>query len=693
MSIPDEYQKIIQIFTDKQALIRSIRSKIHLVPTQAMAFTLFDGQRQKTTRNLSKESASFLGFQILFSILRKIPRTDQALHEMLEKCSDYYRFNIVELKKIEQFRMTYTMDKAAEWYTSDSFVYRLVNKVLRTEDIELLYIFRFYIVDLCSQLEQEHKKLLPTQVLTLYRGQVMPTEEFEKLRQSVGILISPNGFFSTSRYLSVAFSFIADHHDTDEKKGVMFEITVDPPLESVIFADIDTYSRMQEEKEVLFSLGAMFIITQVDYDSSMNIWKVYMKATDEGSKQASEYLKFIRNQMEEEYSPAILFGYLLWRDIGAVDKAKKYFQTLLESLPHGHEDIPSVYHQIGGIFYEKGEWNMALDFFTKAYDLRCQYLPSDHIQIASSLNNIGAVYEDKQDFDQALDYWNRSLSIYQKNYSGDHSNIARTLMNTGIVFRQKKEYENALDCSTKALEMYKRVLPEQHHSIARCLCNIGYVYELQFNFDRALEFYHQTYKMNEKVLSSDHIYLTKDLNGIVDTYSKNGEYEKAINFCNMKLAEQRLNLPKTHPRIGHTLQTIGDIYSEKDSTQAFSYYQEALTIFESCTPSDQQAIPDCLEHIGDLYYNLGAFDEALKYRKDALHIQEKYRSSQHPITAVSLQCIGRIYYSMKDYLQALDYFKRALRIYEANYVPECEKIKETQHYIDEIDNKLNETIA
>ncbi|CAF4043942.1 unnamed protein product [Rotaria sordida] len=428
-----------------------------------MEFSLFDENRQKSTKNLSKESACFLGFQILFTILRKIPRTDQALHDMLEKCSDYYRSNNAELRKIEEFRMTYTMDKAAEWYTADSFVYRLVKKVLRTEDIELLYLFRFYIVDLCSQLEREHKKLSSTQVLTLYRGQEMPTEEFEKLQQSIGIPISPNGFFSTSRYLSVAFTFIANRHNTDKTKTVLFEITADPRLESVIFADIETYSRIQEEKEVLFSLGAVFISTHVRYDSSMNIWKVYMTATDEGSQQANEYLKFTQKQMEAEYSPIILFGYLLWRDVGEVDKAEKYFKILLKSLPYDHEDIPFVYHQMGNIFFEKGEWNMALDFYMKAYDLRCQRLPSDHLQIASSLNRIGAVYEDKQDFDQALDYWKRSFAIYQKNYSSDHLNIARTLANIGIVFRQKKEYDNALDCFTKALEIYPVIFNIENH--------------------------------------------------------------------------------------------------------------------------------------------------------------------------------------------------------------------------------------
>lgn len=689
-SIPDEYHEMVQIFTDRQALTQSIQSRIHLVTKQTTEFSLFYGQKQKSTRNLSKQSASFLGFQILFNILKKLPRTDQALLDMIDRSCDYYRLNKTELRRIEQFRMTYTMEKAIEWYTTNSFVYRIVNKVLRTEDIELLHIFRVYIVDLCMQLEYEHKKLPSTEVLTLYRGQGISTEELETLKNNVGITISPNGFFSTSRCIDVAISFIAGRRDTPEKKIVLFEITADPRLESVVFADIETYSRMQEEKEVLFSLGAAFIVTDVKYDLSMNAWKIYMTATDEGSQQVREYLNFIQKQLESEYSPTILFGYLLWRDIGEVDKAKKYFEILLKTLPDYHEDVPSIYHQIGSIFYEKGEWNMALDFYTKAYDLRCQRLPSDHLQIAASLNRMGLVYEDKLDFDKALDYYKRTFVIYGKNYSGDHLNIARTLMNTGIVFRGKKEYDHALDYFTKALDMFKRVLPEQHHIIARCLCNIGYNYEVQFDFDRALEFYHQTYQMNEKVLSSEHIYLTKDLDGIIDVYLKNGQFDEALVFCNTKLAEHRLNLPKNHSRIGHTLRAIGDVFSAKSSTRAFAYYHQALKIFNNCAQANQQAIVNCLEHAADFYYNLDRFERALKYRKNALNIQQKYRSSQHPIIAVSFERIGRIYFSIKDYSQALDYLKKAVQIYELNYVADYEKIQETQQCIDEIESKLNE---
>lgn len=76
------------------------------------------------------------------------------------------------------------------------------------------------------------------------------SKKFETLKENVGIVISPNGFFSTSRSIHVALSFIADRHESPEKMIVLFEIIADPRIESVIFSDIETQSRMRGEQEI-----------------------------------------------------------------------------------------------------------------------------------------------------------------------------------------------------------------------------------------------------------------------------------------------------------------------------------------------------------------------------------------------------------------------------------------------------------
>ncbi|CAF5049749.1 unnamed protein product [Rotaria sp. Silwood1] len=105
-----------------------------------MAFVMFDDkQQQKTAQVVSKRATSFLWYQIFIDVLKKLPQMDQAKKDMLDKCEDYYRFNTRELIKIEQFRTNYTIHEAVRWFTLDSFVYSLLNRALRTENISNLY--------------------------------------------------------------------------------------------------------------------------------------------------------------------------------------------------------------------------------------------------------------------------------------------------------------------------------------------------------------------------------------------------------------------------------------------------------------------------------------------------------------------------------------------------------------------------
>ncbi|CAF1136741.1 unnamed protein product [Adineta steineri] len=160
-----EYNKIIGIFTKQHDLLESIKEKMNLVEKQTLTFSLFD-QKQKSMKDLSQESASFLLHQMLIYVLKQMSQDEQSKQQMLDMCRDYYKQNKPELKKIKEFQQTYTRDKAIEWYTDECFLYKLLNKALRTEDIELLFTFRFFIIDLCSAIEQENQLLKTKETLT-----------------------------------------------------------------------------------------------------------------------------------------------------------------------------------------------------------------------------------------------------------------------------------------------------------------------------------------------------------------------------------------------------------------------------------------------------------------------------------------------------------------------------------------------
>ncbi|CAF4527830.1 unnamed protein product, partial [Didymodactylos carnosus] len=86
-----------------------------------------------------------------------IPNDNQAKQELVEKCLEYYHGNQSQIKFIEEFKQSYKPEDAIKWYTKPAFVYKLISKVLRTEDIEQLCIFRYFISDLCENLKKEYQ--------------------------------------------------------------------------------------------------------------------------------------------------------------------------------------------------------------------------------------------------------------------------------------------------------------------------------------------------------------------------------------------------------------------------------------------------------------------------------------------------------------------------------------------------------
>jgi hypothetical protein len=245
-----QYDKIFGCCSNQSELIDTIRIKTRSLERRLAMFNSFDDGKQVTTRDLTSESGSFLFFQLFQHITRNTKNTDELKQRMIAKCRDYYSNKNRILKQITEFEQTYQPAEAIRWYTKQSFLYRLLNKALRTEDIEGLSIFQFYITDLSLSLKEMFlsMKIYATinTKFTVYRGSILSDGEIERLRGSVGKLISLNGYTSTSRSHGAAWQFAGN---------LFIEIEMDLNLETVICADIAKKSHFEDEEEVLFDIG------------------------------------------------------------------------------------------------------------------------------------------------------------------------------------------------------------------------------------------------------------------------------------------------------------------------------------------------------------------------------------------------------------------------------------------------------
>ena len=396
----------------------------------------------------------------------------------------------------------------------ECFVYKLINKALRTEDVNLLYTFRFFLLDLCAEIQRESQKWTKSDELILYRGQRMLEEDFEMIEKKVGSLISINGFFSTSRNINVALVFAGQGTACPEMwKTVLFEVHVKPgQLENVICADIQARSFMKDEEEVLFSIPAVFTIDSIDFDQTLHLWRIRLTATDEGTHRVKDYIKLVKQQQQLQRSPMIYFGGILLHELGQIDRAGQYFEMLAHRLPPDHPEMGSIYNGIGDVYRKKGEFDLALKNFKYGYQLRRQQpLSNCNLQIAGSLNNIGLIYKEKGDYNRALKYFEDALIIFENISSDDYLSKAPVIGNIGLVYQAKIDSPTALLYLYRSLNMYRRLLPSQHPDIAWCFGLIGEVYESMKNFDEAFYYYQQQLEMDKCSLPAEHSDLVLDM--------------------------------------------------------------------------------------------------------------------------------------------------------------------------------------
>lgn len=237
------------------------------------------------------DQGGFKRHRAIIEILLKLPRTLEAKQEMIEELRRVSSDNDVFLKQINDFEQNYHSNEAIQWYTRDTCIYRLINRALRYEDIELIIKYRFFIIDLYQTLNELHKEIIylnnhsEQTITTHYRGQLMSTTEIDLFKQHIGSIISINTFFSTTLSLDIALMFAggAKLEGVISYKPVIISVEVNSLIENIRpYAYINFYSAYEEEDEVLFALGSVFRVEKVDFLSvNDNIQVIHVKMIDE----------------------------------------------------------------------------------------------------------------------------------------------------------------------------------------------------------------------------------------------------------------------------------------------------------------------------------------------------------------------------------------------------------------------------
>jgi tetratricopeptide (TPR) repeat protein len=375
----------------------------------------------------------------------------------------------------------------------------------------------------------------------------MFTDEFKKLKKSIGGLVSFNNFLSTSTDRDISLTFAQCSLDKTDVVAVLFEIHVDPVIQTIPFASLNGISYFPGENEILFSMHSIFRILDIEHMHN-RIWNIQLKLTNDNDPKLRSLTDFIRSEIQGPNATHRLASYML--NVSEWDKAKEIFEVILRDvMPKSKNELSYIEHSLGSIHDEKGDFEQALTHYRKSLDIDMSYLPKDHPQLAPTYANLAVLSEKQGKFELAMEHYRHALTIELKSPHPDQQKIASRYMNMGDLLRQLGRFEEARKSVKSALKIRLTILPSTHPDLAKTHGHLFDICLSMGDYTTALEHAKESLRIKQKSYSANHFCIAIAHNNIAAALDKLGRYKEALKEAEKAVKIGRHTYPLGHPEM------------------------------------------------------------------------------------------------------------------------------------------------
>ncbi|CAF3295166.1 unnamed protein product [Rotaria socialis] len=622
-------------FNDTESLYPILQSNFRRVENENVAYNIIGNILSCANGQINKQEASFMYTQLLKDIF--IQMTEDNKDEMIKFCREQYADNPHELRFVNEFEQSYESNQAINWYTREGFLYKIVNKALRTQNIELLYRIRTFIRHLHMHLlECYQKQENNATARTLYRGQRMSINEFEKLQNNKGGLLSISNFFSTSENKSLAMIYAGISND--DEIAILFEIEIQPFLIEITspFANIQEFSHFgQEEKEWLFSFGCVFRIVELEPGVNNQPWIIHLLLTNEFDQQLKMMTEYFRNDIYIGLLLPIHSLAKLSYKMGIYSTALEYYRIALESETEWRGKI-MILKEIGLTYERLALIDDALACYSKALAMHEKLnnkQTNDYHRLSAIYIGIAGIHSIKQDKDLSLKYLYEALNTELNIEQPSREILLNCYNDIGFIFFAKEKYDESLTNYEKALDISTQIYPATHPNIGTIYLNIGNVYQAQNHYKDALENFKKSLDIQLASLPIDHPDIARSLNHISGNYHAIGCYEDGLSFCQNALNIYLKSMPENHPNLAilyNNMIELNDKLGRLNESLYFRY--KKLAIYLATLQPDDSKIGITFNTIAATLTALGRFEEAVEYALKAVDFTNRVFGESHPAT-------------------------------------------------------------
>jgi tetratricopeptide (TPR) repeat protein len=524
--------------------IGKINRDIYQHSNELISFQTFT-QPNESNKLISNDlNSSFMYSQLIKEMLIDIEfeYDDDYINSFI----DIYRNENKDNKSIDYFQKMYKKHSSVWWYTKESFIYSTVNQALRMQDITTLFLMGFFIRDLHLELIKLQQTNSQNQLFhTVYRGQGMINNEFQRLQQNIGGLLSFNNFLSTSSDYDVSLMFARSARDNPEHVGILFRLNLDSTsqIESP-FASLHGVSYYPDENEILFSMHTIFRIIDIRQIET-RLWLIELQLTNDKDEQLNEVLQQLRSEI---YVPSVFnvdkVGQLCLK-MGDYDGALEVYETLLRSFPDNQVFLTYVHHHLGLIYQCKNDFDQAIIHYEKANEIRRLLVSENEVDkhCVTTYANLSTLYVNKGDLTQARKYCEFALNIYlQLHHGEEYDPIIHCYHLANLAFIQQAEgdFENSLTNYQKVIDLRLQYLSPYHPDLVVAYSNLATVQGAMKNYIDSIQSLKHALDISIKSLPDNHESLATIHYNMAIAYDNCQQYDHAFKHIQsaLEIAQQ-----------------------------------------------------------------------------------------------------------------------------------------------------------
>jgi hypothetical protein len=120
-----------------------------------VGFEVVERSTSKSVTKTNQQEALFMYDQLFREIVLAMKEEDMT--DMYDFCIIHYKGNREEMKFLVELQKNYSDHSPVWWYSRDAFLYRMLNKALRTHQYDTLYVLRVFIRHLHEQVVEQQK--------------------------------------------------------------------------------------------------------------------------------------------------------------------------------------------------------------------------------------------------------------------------------------------------------------------------------------------------------------------------------------------------------------------------------------------------------------------------------------------------------------------------------------------------------